>query len=345
MQSGWKSLPIRLILLLAVQAVFGCVESSLNQAIAKPSSQSDQMVQLRELAERAFTSPYNPGPSGQMTSVKFLPGQLPASLPLQLPVPPAYRIVGSTVLTGFNGINDKSAIVSIYLDAPGAAADVLAFYERELSAKGWKVSPLKSGFEAGPLYGRIFCQNSTERANTAARSESLVLNVVPTRSGSNDVRINLNPTSPCAKSSPSRLAVGSRQQSLPGENLIPPLLSPVKTLINPNGGGGGSNDDGMSYFTSNATIDTNLSGSELEAYFAQQLQAAGWKRVEGRNEAPLAWSTWTVPGPGGEWQGFLSVLQRLRPNHYVMTVRVESATAPFNPVTGSPAPRSPVPRK
>jgi hypothetical protein len=49
---------------------------------------------------------------------------------------------------------------------------------------------------------------------------------------------------------------------------------------------------------------------ELEAYFAKQLEAAGWGRMDGSADEFFAWSGWLVPNvpPGPEWRGVLLVL-------------------------------------
>jgi hypothetical protein len=49
---------------------------------------------------------------------------------------------------------------------------------------------------------------------------------------------------------------------------------------------------------------------ELEAYFAKQLEAAGWGRVGGSADDFFAWSSWLVPSvpPAPEWRGLLFVL-------------------------------------
>lgn len=49
---------------------------------------------------------------------------------------------------------------------------------------------------------------------------------------------------------------------------------------------------------------------ELEAYFAKQLEGAGWGRVSGSADDFFAWSSWLVPAvpPAKEWRGVLEVL-------------------------------------
>ena len=46
---------------------------------------------------------------------------------------------------------------------------------------------------------------------------------------------------------------------------------------------------------------------ELEAYFARQLDAAGWGRMTGSADDTFAWSSWLIPD-SGEWRGVLLVL-------------------------------------
>jgi hypothetical protein len=46
---------------------------------------------------------------------------------------------------------------------------------------------------------------------------------------------------------------------------------------------------------------------ELEAYFAKQLEAAGWGRLTGSADETFAWSSWLIPD-SGEWRGVLLVL-------------------------------------
>jgi hypothetical protein len=49
---------------------------------------------------------------------------------------------------------------------------------------------------------------------------------------------------------------------------------------------------------------------ELEAYFAKQLEAAGWGRISGSADDFFAWSSWLVPAvpPAREYRGVLLVL-------------------------------------
>jgi hypothetical protein len=55
---------------------------------------------------------------------------------------------------------------------------------------------------------------------------------------------------------------------------------------------------------------TEMAPMELEAYFANQLEAAGWGRVAGSADESFAWSSWLVPAvpPARSWRGVLEVL-------------------------------------
>ncbi len=63
-------------------------------------------------------------------------------------------------------------------------------------------------------------------------------------------------------------------------------------------------------WSSGATAETDMAPMELEAYFAKQLEAAGWGRTDGSADEFFAWSGWLVPNvpPAPEWRGVLLVL-------------------------------------
>jgi len=65
---------------------------------------------------------------------------------------------------------------------------------------------------------------------------------------------------------------------------------------------------------------------ELEAYFAKQLEGAGWGRVAGSADEFFAWSSWLVPEvpPAPEWRGVLIVLADF-PGRRSLSLRAELA--------------------
>jgi hypothetical protein len=107
----------------------------------------------------------------------------------------------------------------------------------------------------------------------------------------------------------------------PGSDL-PSLRPPPGVSLNElsSGGGGGS-------WSSNASIKTALPVADLEAHFAAQLAAAGWKRVKGAAAGPLAYSTWTMPG---KWEraGFLFVFEAPGEDRRFLTLRVDVLEGP-----------------
>src|SRR5207302_2010115 len=76
---------------------------------------------------------------------------------------------------------------------------------------------------------------------------------------------------------------------------------------------------------SDAVATTPKTAAELEAFFAQQLAAAGWTRVAGGANTPLAFSTWKVPGDG-DWQGVLIVIEMPAKDRRSLMLRAESPT-------------------
>jgi hypothetical protein len=157
-----------------------------------------------------------------------------------------------------------------------------------------------------------------------------MLGVTPLAAGVNDVRITLNGTpGPCTlPTAPPSVPAGP-----PGANLIPRLQPPDGVTLQSGGGPGPTG--GPDSWSSQAVALTDKSVGELEAFFARQLQGAGWTRVDGQATGPVAWSLWQVPGEGG-WQGFFVVLNGPGENRRLLSVRVDSA--PANQGTGDRGP-------
>jgi hypothetical protein len=91
---------------------------------------------LRDLAERLL-APSLLGPGAEPISARLLPEQVPAGLPVELPVPEGSRLIGSLVrLTG-----GETSGATVVIEASGTAASILAFHERSLTAQGWTTAP------------------------------------------------------------------------------------------------------------------------------------------------------------------------------------------------------------
>ncbi len=295
-------------------------------AAATPPPAADAL--LRELAERLLTPPG--GPPGQpLPTPQLLPGALPADLPLALPVPPGGRLVGSVARRAGGTLVGAEVVV----DAPGAAADTAAFYERALGPQGWTPAALGG---PGPPFGFQPSGAATFRSFCAPPGApgSLNLQVLATTAGPGDLRLRLDLTNP----GPCGQGAGTPRPGLPpGAERLPLLAAPDGAQVTPAGGGGGGNR-----FASDALAATELPVAALHDAYAAQLAAAGWARVAGGADGPLAWSTWRLPGAGA-FVGFLYVLQGAGERQRELHVQA-AAPYPGGPGgTPSPAPPGPAP--
>jgi hypothetical protein len=270
---------------------------------------ADDAAQLRELAERLLTYPGGT-PGGQARTVELLPGRAPGDSALDIPTPDGSRVVGSAV----HRAGDKTTRLDEVLDIPGSTQDIFAFYQGVLKKRGWNTGSenQQGGFQPSTSsFTRFFCPEQGD--------SWLTLSISPRDDAPNDVRIHLDLTNsgPCDLSSHGAPGVAG-----PGDK-IPALYAPDGVQMQPTGGSGGGGPYARS--ASSAVAETDKSPADVEAAFAQQLEAAGWKRVAGASEGPLAWSTWTMPGDSGD-QGFLYALQATGKNRLNLYVQVESGS-------------------
>ena len=305
----------------------------------------DNYSLLLELSERLLGA--NDGP-GQARLAQVLPGELPQDLPLDLPLPPGSQLIGSAVHATVGppltspGPLQSGEHVDIVLDVPGSAADAVSFYRDALTGLGWSApAPLRGPPGLGFGFGFSTPPSPPTPASTAtptpavqypngiqsvtlcqsADGPSFQLTVYPASSGPNDalIRIDTANAFPC-----------SGPPVLLGQSLIPLLTAPDGVQILPGGGGGSSSGDG----SSNATATTDMTTAGLEAFYAQQLQAAGWTQTESQNGDSLSWSTWSLPARDG-WQGFLYVRVGAAQNQRLLHVEVLTPAQAFQPPSSS----------
>jgi hypothetical protein len=112
------------------------------------SEQNRGEVTLRELAIRLLSPRYPGAESMQVTDL--LPGQLPPSLPIELPLPADVRLIGS-VLRG----RDSTTL----FDTQQTPEQLLAFYHERMSALGWTEQE-----QFLPTYGGGFVQATPAHA-------------------------------------------------------------------------------------------------------------------------------------------------------------------------------------
>lgn len=272
---------------------------------------------LAELAARLIAPPY-PMPDGSAQTATLYPGKLPPSQAFELPIPAGAHLVGS-VLRQRTGANPSYDVV---IDVAGKPDDITAFYERELGKKGLTAPPMPPMPQPGGFVGSV--ASTTGKMFCAGEEFPYVsLTVFPRLNAANDVRLHFEPAqkatgqfmkSPCMKQ-------GMGPGAMPASKL-PTLRAPDGVFLQ--GGMGGSMGGGRQ--SSEAMATTSKTAAELETFFAQQLVAAGWTRVAGAANAPLAFSTWKVPGEG-DWTGLLIVVETPTKDRRSLMLRAESPTA------------------
>jgi hypothetical protein len=258
--------------------------------------------QLNELASSLLAYPSPTIFFQQKLKVQLLPGQLPSVPPLSLPVPPSGRLVGSAV---YRLNNEEIAFVDILLQVPEPAEDVMSFYKRSLLGIGWKMEQsqaLPPGFhdmkigEFPVVISQNFCQEKLTQA-----WQNLSVGVFSPKDEPNNVRISLvtqalkkklgvNYSVACDRRSQLERSEQVNAQVNAG-NLLPSLKAPVGVdLQTTSSCSSGSSDASIS-----TIAKTNKDAVELEASIGSQLESAGWKRVTGHAEKPLAWSIGKSP--------------------------------------------------
>ena len=279
---------------------------------AAPTSTDD----LAELAARLVSPPY-PMPDGSTQTATLHPGALPRNAGFDLPLPPGSHLVGSVLRQRTNANPSFDAV----LDVAGTPDDVTSFYERELGKKGLTTPPAPQqmqpgGFQGtmGPAKGGMYCKGDG--------LPYVSVSVFSRPNAANDVRVHFEPAqppsaqqfigSPCSQK-------GGPQPGMPAQRL-PALRAPDGVLLQASG-----SSMGNARQQSDGVATTTKSAGELESFFAQQLSTAGWTRVAGAVDSPLAFSTWKVPGDG-DWQGVLIVIEMPAKDRRSLMMRAESPT-------------------
>jgi hypothetical protein len=264
--------------------------------------------QVQMLAERLLGAPYTL-PFGRPQNARLVLGEVPEEIPLAPPIPAGGSVLGSVARQA----DGQLVNVDILVDLPSGmtAMEALAFYERELPARGWAAAPaapsgMRGGFQFGPGgLSRTFCRDE---------AGPWVSVTVGAQGGSAEARLHLDLTSPGPCAQPGR-------GDPPGGDLLPPLRAPDGVSLLPLGGSFGSDQ-----VVSQATLASESPATDLERHFAAQLLAAGWERIDDGADGPLAWSRWRLPRRGA-WYGSLTVLEEAEARQRFLVVRAALARA------------------
>jgi hypothetical protein len=230
------------------------------------------------------------------------PGEVPPNLPLPLPVPTEGRLIGS-MQRGPGGARPADTVM--LLDTAGEATESAHFYQRVFEEQGWVLEPSSGpgGFQVVETRVSSFCQ-----PDGSARAQVIV---TPRAEGRDEVRI-------VVREGPGPCGTIPAPQFPPGANLVPRLEGRDGMRLQPLG----AIMAGPNHWASASIAFTDESPGSLEAFFAQQLQQAGWRRRAGHAESPLAWSQWQIP-TASDWRGLLLVYEGPGERQRTFTVRVE----------------------
>ncbi len=267
---------------------------------AAPETERER--QLRAFANRLLAWPDPEGPS----TVDLMPLGYPDDLPPELVDYADLRFLGSVVKRR----SGELLGIQLLFEMAGDADDLLERYERSLLELGWQYVNQpglhRGGFSGGEMPRTSVLVNVKKRIRVCLQSsgiqEGSVLHVhyhPPTENQWED----LSP------------------DAAPGHSPLPGLKPPPGVRIQSSGSGGGG-----AGWSADATAQTEMPPVELEAYFAKQLEGAGWGRVAGSADEFFAWSSWLVPQvpPAPEWRGVLIVVADL-PGRRSLSLRAEIA--------------------
>jgi len=270
------------------------------------SGQAPETERERRLGELAVRLLAHPSPEGPTTAELFL-AELPADTPPDLIVPDDLDLFGSLARRREGQITG----VEVILEGTRPVSDFLVAYERDLEAHGWRRF---ESFHRGPggFAGGFHMGPTAVFVNEMAVS-ALWIAARHTEGGNTEIGLRYD------RENAANMMSNLHQPEPRGWHLLPELRPPTGVRLQPQGASGG---DG--HWASEARAQTEMGVPELEAHFAKQLAAAGWRRVAGRADETTGWSSWDVPEPGN-WHGILLVLASL-PGLRSMSLRIDSLT-------------------
>jgi len=247
--------------------------------------ETERERQLRQLAGRLLAWP---DPDGPM-SVDLIPVGYPDDFPPELVDLTDLRFLGSAVRRRAGTL----ALVEMVFEGPGEPEAVITGYEASLVNLGWerldRPGPMRGGFEPGAFPEMSLL---VERRKSVA----VVLQAMHREGGGSELRVRYDPAHA------EEMIANATRMTQHEESMLPRLKPPPGVRLHPEGMGGGA---GM--WQSNARAQTEMPPTELEAFFAKQLELAGWGRMTGSADETFAWSSWLIPD-SGEWRGVLLVL-------------------------------------
>ncbi|MEB3215860.1 MAG: hypothetical protein VKN72_06330 [Nostocales cyanobacterium 94392] len=239
---------------------------------------------------------------------KVIVGKLPEKMPVELPIPSNSQILGSTV--------SEKGNIQVVLDASGTVEQVTDFYKTQLQNIGWNKPKNHHIYN----YNRGFVKQTSEFGDyiTFCHQTNKLLYV--------GLRINKG------KETPSVVSVDLNPVNEKDENTynpcetvnymedtvaLPILTPPSDTEVSRKGIDHYNNESGV-------ILETKLDSKTLANHYSQQLEKAGWKRIDSGESNSYSWSTWTFKDEKGKSRQGLMNFTRLegKPNQYFANLKV-----------------------
>lgn len=255
--------------------IFG---TSITSSIAQTTNEEPG---LRKFVERMLSSDGN--------ETKVIVGKLPEKMPIELPIPPASQILGSTL--------SEKGDIQVILDVPQSVEQITDFYKNQLQKSGWKRP--KSPFGSGFITTRSELGGYSNFCNDAIKLMYLQLNITESKATPRKISLYLDKmneedkyNNPCKDSSTIDIYENKVQ--------FPVLIPPENAEVSEKERDYSSNDSSL-------IIETKLDSKTLANHYIQQLEKFAWKRIDSGYSNSYAWSTWTFKDEKGKnWQGVMS---------------------------------------
>ncbi|MBV9279740.1 MAG: hypothetical protein JOZ41_06640, partial [Chloroflexi bacterium] len=253
---------------------------------------------LREVLLRIALPPPGHRPPGE--PVQLVAGRLPEALPIQLPLPPVSRVLGS-VVTGSR--------TAIFLESRTRPRALLDFYREHLSSPAWSFFgelPRRGGFLPQWLPDPGMLEPITGQFCSEVGGPGVTVTARVGRAGVTEARITVE-TDPGRTPCGNIMAAADYRRSPPQ---LPVLVAPPGSdFVEAEGYTGSGTDHGI-----RAEARGYLyAATDLQAvagHYGRQLAAAGWERQGEGRDAVTAWSAWRWEVGEGEREDALFLAVR-----------------------------------
>lgn len=231
----------------------------------------------------------------------------PGELAIELPLPSGAWVAGSLMW------GEEPA--SMIIDTPQAPEDAFAFYDEHLPALGWAADdfmwrggfiPSASSFSSTPPF-------IPSRYISDERGKMLMVAVKERPEGGSTLYFTL-------MHAPDRAQWEQRPHPPTLQRALPPLMAPRGASLNAEGSGG-SDTSWRTY----ARMTTTLELEAIMSHFNKQLDAGGWRSLEGQTLGAAGWSLWSVDVESRSMIGALVALRvPSREDEYLLEARLEA---------------------